>query len=100
MKFSLIEEMAKNVAEKAFDEYEDQGKTLRQWVEILKDYDDKKDTLQRIVERLEEENTLIKEQRKEAIEYDDEQIIFATNNQIRSFDYSLRVIREEGGIHE
>lgn len=56
--------------------------------------------LERIVERLEEENTLIKEQRKEAIEYDDEQMIFATNNQVRAFDYSLRVIKEEGGINE
>ena len=53
-----------------------------------------------IVERLEEERALLKEERKEAIEYDDEQIIFATNNQIRAFDYSLRVIREEGGTNE
>ena len=51
--------------------------------------------LERIMERLEEELALLKEERKEAIEYDDEQIIFATNNQIRAFDYSLRVIREE-----
>ena len=56
--------------------------------------------MERIVERLEEENTLIKEQRKEAIEYDDEQMIFATNNQIRAFDYSLRVIKEEGGMND
>ena len=54
MKFPKISEMAKEVAEKAFDEYEYQGKTIRQWVEILKDYDDKQTTLQRIVERLEE----------------------------------------------
>lgn len=51
--------------------------------------------LERIMERLEEELALLKEERKEAIEYDDKQIIFATNNQIRAFDYSLRVIREE-----
>ena len=56
--------------------------------------------MQNIVERLEEENTLLKEQRTEAIEYDDEQIIFAANNQIRAFDYSLRVIKEEGGLNE
>ena len=55
--------------------------------------------LERITERLEEENTLLKEQRTEAIEYDDEQIIFAANNQIRAFDYSLRVIKEEGGMN-
>ena len=61
---------------------------------------DARKPIERIVERLEEENTLLKEQRKEAIEYDDEQIIFATNNQIRAFDYSLRVIREEGGLDD
>ena len=59
-----------------------------------------KDMVERIVERLEEERALLKEERKEAIEYDDEQIIFATNNQIRAFDYSLRVIREEGGMND
>lgn len=35
MKFPTIKEMAQNVAEKAFDEYEYKGKTLRQWVEII-----------------------------------------------------------------
>ena len=34
-KFPTIEEMAQNVAEKALDEYEYNGKTLRQWVEII-----------------------------------------------------------------
>lgn len=56
MKFPTMEEMAKDVAEKALDEYEYEGKTIRQWVEILKDYDDKKTTLERIIERLEEEH--------------------------------------------
>lgn len=55
MKFPTTEEFVKSIAEKAFDEYEYEGKTLRQWVEILKDYDDKQTTLQRIVERLEKE---------------------------------------------
>ena len=53
MKFPSMEEMAKEVAEKALDEYVYQGKTIRQWVDILKDYDDKQTTLQRIVEQLE-----------------------------------------------
>jgi hypothetical protein len=35
MKFPTYEEMAQNVAEKALDEYEYKGKTLRQWVEII-----------------------------------------------------------------
>lgn len=35
MKFPTIEEMAQNVAEKALDEYEYKGKTLRQWIEII-----------------------------------------------------------------
>lgn len=53
MKFPTIEEMAKDVAEKALDEYVHEGKTLRQWVEVLKEYVDKKTTLEMIVERLE-----------------------------------------------
>lgn len=52
MKFPTFEEMAKEVAEKALDEYVYEGKTIRQWVEILKDYDDKKTTLERIAEQL------------------------------------------------
>ena len=35
MKFPTYEEMAQNVAEKALDEYEYKGKTLRQWIEIV-----------------------------------------------------------------
>ena len=35
MKFPTIKEMAQNVAEKALDEYEYKGKTLRQWIEII-----------------------------------------------------------------
>ena len=57
-----------------------------------------KEKVQEIVERLEEERTLLKQDKKEAIEYDDEQIIFATNNQIRAFDYSIRVVKEVGGM--
>ena len=54
--------------------------------------------MERIVERLKKERIEMKEEREEAIEYEDEQIVFATNNQIRAFDYSLRVIKEEGGL--
>lgn len=35
MKFPTYEEMAKNVAEKALDEIEYEGKTLREWVKII-----------------------------------------------------------------
>ena len=35
MKFPTIKEMAEEVAEKALDEYEYKGKTLRQWIEII-----------------------------------------------------------------
>lgn len=35
MKFPTYEEMAKNVAEKALDEYEYKNKTLREWIEII-----------------------------------------------------------------
>ena len=49
----------------------------------------------RVIKKLEEEITLLMQEREEAEEYDDEQIIFATDNQIRAFDYALRVIEEE-----
>ena len=35
MKFPTMDEFAQNVAEKALDEYEYKGKTLRQWIEII-----------------------------------------------------------------
>ncbi len=35
MKFPTMEEFAKDVAEKALDEYKYKGKTLRQWIEII-----------------------------------------------------------------
>ena len=35
MKFPTIKEMAQNVAEKALDEYEYKGRTIRQWIEII-----------------------------------------------------------------
>ena len=44
--------MAKKVTEKALDEYVCEGKTIRQWIEVLKDYDDKKTTLKRVIGRL------------------------------------------------
>ena len=34
-KFPTMQEMAKNVAERALDEYEYKGKTIRQWVAML-----------------------------------------------------------------
>ena len=35
LRFQTVEEMAKKVAEKAIDEYVFEGKTIRQWVEII-----------------------------------------------------------------
>ncbi|MDO5479680.1 MAG: hypothetical protein Q4G23_11025 [Clostridia bacterium] len=40
MKFPTYEEMAKDVAEKALDEYIYQGKTLREWVQIISENQD------------------------------------------------------------
>lgn len=54
-----------------------------------------KDVFEKIVTRLREEITLLEEELQEAREYDDEQIIFAINNQLRAFNYALRVIGEE-----
>ena len=34
-KLPTLEEMAQNVAEKVFDEYEYKGRTLREWIEII-----------------------------------------------------------------
>ena len=53
MKFPTIEEMAKDVAEKALDEYVYEGRTIRPWAKIIKDYDDKQTAMKRIVEKLE-----------------------------------------------
>lgn len=40
LRFQTVEEMAKEVAEKALNEYVFEGKTIRQWVEIiLRDHD-------------------------------------------------------------
>lgn len=58
------------------------------------------EVFEKIIHRLEEERTLLVEEREQAKEYDDEQIIFAINNQIRAFDYALRVIKEEGRYAE
>lgn len=54
-----------------------------------------KDVIEKIETRLREEITLLKEELQDAIEYDDEQIIFAINNQLRAYNYVLRVIGEE-----
>lgn len=35
LRFQTVEEMVKEVAEKAIDEYVFEGKTIRQWVEII-----------------------------------------------------------------
>lgn len=43
MKFPTIEEMAKEVAVKAMDEYEIDGKTLRQWINEIEEYYIKKE---------------------------------------------------------
>lgn len=89
-KFPSMEEMAKDVAEKALDEYEYQGKTLRQWVDILKDYDNKQATLQRIVKRLQE--TMTKS--------------YVTGITANAYEFgachamsdAIKIVREEGGI--
>ena len=54
-----------------------------------------KGVFEKIATRLREEITLLEEELQDAREYDDEQIIFAINNQLRAFNYALRVIGEE-----
>ena len=94
MKFPSMTEMAKEVAEKALDDYEYQGKTIRQWIDILKNYDDKQATLQRIVERLEEELS-------------DTNFTKATQEVNDSFycglasayGHAIEIVKEEGGLN-
>lgn len=83
MKFPTITEIAKEVAEKALDEYVYEGKTIRQWVEILKDYDDKQSTLQDIVERLEE-----RKNRPPELEY-----------RHLNFEEAIEIVKEVGGMN-
>ena len=53
------------------------------------------DVFEKIVSRLREEVALLEEELQEASQFDDEQIIFAINNQLRAFNFALRVIGEE-----
>ena len=90
IRFPTIEEMVKTVAEKALNEYEYEGKTITQWVEILKDYDDKKCTLERILTRLEDK-----------LDKTDLQThlykLFVEGEQY-AFDTAIEIVKEEGGI--
>ena len=55
----------------------------------------KRELAEQIEKRIKEEVALLVSEREEAREYDDEQVIFAVNNQLRAFDYSLRVVAEQ-----
>ncbi len=55
----------------------------------------KRELAEQIEKRIKEEVTLLVSEREDAREYDDEQVIFAVNNQLRAFDYSLRVVAEQ-----
>ena len=54
----------------------------------------KRELAEQIEKRIKEEVALLVSEREDAREYDDEQVIFAVNNQLRAFDYSLRVVAE------
>lgn len=89
MKLPTIEEFAVQAAEKALDEYVYEGKTLRQWVEILKDYDDKQSTLQNIVEKLKEEH----------IECEKCPLFEKVFRQV-AFEEAIAIVKEVGGMNE
>ncbi len=55
----------------------------------------KRELAEQIEKRIKEEVALLEQEREEAREYDDEQVIFAVNNQLRAFAYSLRVVAEQ-----
>ena len=88
MKFPTVEEMAKDVAEKAMDEYIYEGKTIRQWVEVLKDYDDKKTIIERILERLKEER------KKEGYHMGNS----CCGCGYDAFTDAIEIVKEEGGL--
>lgn len=55
MKFPTMTEMAKEVAEKALDEYEYKGKTIRQWIDEIISLENKTSDWIPVTERLPEE---------------------------------------------
>lgn len=83
LKFKTTQEMAKEIAEKAFDEYEYEGKSIRQWVEVLKDYEDKQTTLERIVKRLENKINPLH-----------------NVNWNAAMEKAIEIVKEEGGLNE
>lgn len=56
MKFPTMTEMAKDVAEKALDEYEYKGKTIRQWIDEIISLENKTSDWIPVTERLPEVN--------------------------------------------
>ena len=59
MKFLTMEEMAKDVAEKALDEYEYKGKTIRQWIDEIISFENKTSGWISCSERLPKQNERI-----------------------------------------
>jgi hypothetical protein len=86
LRIPTVDEMAKEIAEKAMNEYKYEWKTILQWVEILKDYDDKKSTLERIVDKLEEKSRF----------YNSASAV--DQNIRRGVKESIEIVKEEGGI--
>ena len=95
MKFPIIEEMAKKVTEKALDEYVYEGKTIRQWIEVLKDYDDKKTTLERIVERLEQQEKQYAGRAKEASIIGSKLYYEKYFGKACSYGHAIEIVKEE-----
>ena len=95
MKFPTIEEMAKKVTEKALDEYVCEGKTIRQWIEVLKDYDDKKTTLERIVERLEQQERQYNRRAKEFLTLGEKVYYEKNYAKACSYGHAIEIVKEE-----
>lgn len=107
IKFNVVEEMAKTVAEKALDEYVYQGKTIRQWVEILKDYDAKQTVLHEIVERLEEcsrEEVFLWAKDEDDWDESGNLIVRKTTEihgyAIDTYEKAIEIVKEVGGMNE
>ena len=84
-------EETNDVEEKAMDECIYEGKTIRQWVEVLKDYDDKKTIVERILERLEEIKTIKLKEYAEFLDGEDYRSSLL-------LDEVIEIVKEEGGL--
>ena len=87
-----ITEIVKEVSEKTLNEFEYEGKTILEWIEILKNYEDKKSTLERIIERLENASWWTQQT------YDEDGYGNDDSDEVVYLDTAINIVMEEGGL--